>query len=64
MALAGIPEKPSTQTGFGALAHPTSPPAVVGEPGVLVIPPALCNAIFGATGKRIGELPLSKSRPT
>lgn len=27
MVLAGIPGKPSTQTGFGALAYPTSPPS-------------------------------------
>jgi hypothetical protein len=26
MVLAGIPEKPSTQTGFGALTYATSPP--------------------------------------
>ncbi len=56
--LARINESP-TETHVHIVDHPIDVhPSGLGEPGVPPFAPALCNAIFAATGKRIRQLPI------
>ena len=36
----------------------TTPSTGAGEPGIVPIAPAIANAVFSATGKRVRELPI------
>jgi isoquinoline 1-oxidoreductase beta subunit len=56
--LARINESPAV-TNVHIVDHPIEVhPSGLGEPGVPPFAPALCNAIFAATGKRIRQLPI------
>ena len=55
-----IDEAPLVTNVHIVAAGPDVPPSGVGEPGVPPFAPALINAIFAATGKRIRALPIGK----
>jgi isoquinoline 1-oxidoreductase beta subunit len=62
--LVRIDEAPLVTNVYIMPAGPDVPPSGVGEPGVPPFAPALCNAIFAATGKRIRSLPVGKQLET
>ncbi len=45
------------------LVYGAEPPGGMGEPGTSAIVPAVANAVFAATGRRVAELPIRTAAP-
>jgi isoquinoline 1-oxidoreductase beta subunit len=52
-----LPESPRIDV---VLLDSTEAPGGMGEPGTAVVGPALANALFAATGKRLRSLPIAR----
>jgi isoquinoline 1-oxidoreductase beta subunit len=55
-----LPEAPAIEV---RLLASEEAPGGIGEPSTALVAPAVCNAIFAATGRRLRELPIAKAIP-